>query len=616
MITIFKTIGDLRKTIRELKSSLTYLREIFAGLLRISQDIEELTSEAKCLVEFYGNESRSTIRDQLHGLMTSEANDELYHKDLFNYLQNTVNMEISRFLCEYNYHKQAMSVTLKILQRLHRKVENLKLKDYENIGEQKKNVLEKFDVFLRELSQSLEKTSARQHEKVNADDEDYISIRLFCDQQKISESLEQTLDFYFITQDTCGYDSTNGTSNNSIPPLNTERRAHKKEFLFRERVTRIRKLRHYLSSKIKLKKIGKYYREEISLQIQLDLKEAAENLQDHEELVHCNIKTCITGLRQLPKYHFKEMVNQERMSEAKATMESLIENDLAFEVENLVRGLNVGEKMNSIEQRIVRKGNEFMLDVRGTQHMKLLLTALKKVGINEDAIFPVLQKIVRQNLTDLTISAGTDTDGKIIKDVRSLTSVHFTKAITSLPGEVHHLLKQNREQIQEYLMEEITSRNKYARNAIQSILYLDRDAITGDVTRLVTPLFKMAAQVSSRVAVFVIDKSFFATFSLVDTLTTVVGVLKDAGTIPDKDAESLFLGSLVRFMPNACQEDVRRIVYFSKALHQRKSLRQRFLKEVEVQLTATIQQKGERCLGKRVETHLVRTIQKFACVSK
>ena len=619
----FKTIGELRKTIRELKSSLTYLRDIFVGLLRISQDIEDLTSEAKCLVEFYAKESRSTIREQLDGLMTSEANDELYYKDLLNYLQTIFSSEISQFLHEHEYKKQALSATIKILHDLRHKINNLRLLNSDISS--KRNVLEKIDVFVCQLCHSIERNFNIIEQKENATlaKEEGLSIRLFCEQQKISDEFEQTLNYYFNISE-----NDYSILKNPEQPKTFHKHQHKRkrgggsgdsntnEFIFRERTTRIRKLRHYLSSKIKLKKIGQYYREEVSLQIQLDLKNAAESLKEHEDIVHETIKEWIKSLRQLPKYHFKEIIDEEKIGEAKITVESLIENDFAFELENLVKGLNVGEKMNSIEQHIIRKGNNILMGIRDKNQMGGLLTALEKIGIHEDTVFPILQKVVRQNMMKHLNLNGPENNLTVFRDTQKLMLSQVTQTISSLPKDFHRLMKQNKTHLQDFVVDEIMSRNKSAGDVIHTILYLDRDAITGDVKKLMTPLFKMAVQASSRAVVFVIDKSFFATFGIVDTLTTVIGVVRDAGCIPDQEVENIFLGSLVKLMPNACHQDVRKMVYFCKAVHQRKSLRQRFLKEVENKLATTIYKNGVDFVGKKVEDRFINTIQDFVCGAK
>ena len=618
-VNFFRTIGELRKTIRELKSSLTYLRDIFVGLLRISQDIEDLTSEAKCLVEFYAKESRNTIREQLDGLMTSEANNELYYKDLLNYLQNVISSEISQFLHEHKYQKPALSAAVKILNDLRQKINNLRLAN-PDIASKRMGVLEKTDDFVCQLCHSIEGNFSTVEQKGTAAlaKEEGLSIRLFCEQQKISDGFVQTLNYYFIVPDV----DLNAFRNEDQSKTFHKRRgvggtgSNTKEFIFRERTTRIRKLRHYLSSKIKLKKIGQYYKEEISLQIQLDLKNAAECLREHEDIVHDTIKEWIKALRQLPKYHFKEIIDEQKIGEAKITVESLIENDFAFELENLMKGFNVGEKMNSIEQHIMRKSNKMLIGIRDKHQMGGLLTTLEKMGIHEDTVFPILQKVVRQNMMKhLNIKSQVD-NSTVIRDTQTIVLSQVTQTISDLPKDIHRLLKQNKTHLQDFVVDEITSRNKSAGDVIHTILYLDRDAITGDVKKLMTPLFKMAVQASSRAVVFVIDKSFFATFGIVDTLTTVIGVIKDTGCIPDQDVENIFLGSLVKLMPNVCHQDVRKMVYFCKAVHQRKSLRQRFLKEVENKLATTIYKNGAEFVGKKAEDRFINTIQNFVCVAK
>ena len=620
IVNFFKTIGDLRKTIRELKSSLTYLRDIFVGLLRISQDIEDLTCEAKCLVEFYARESRNTIREQMDELMTSEGNDELYHKDLLNYFQSVINIEISRFLHEHEYCKPALSAAVKILYDLRHKINNLRPADSVNTSQysQKANVLEKIDVFVCQLCHSIEKNfnDVKEKDTTALAVEESLSIRLFCDQQKISNNFEQTLNYYFKAQNPNAAPISEKTRESIAFQQQRDRSGNfnTKEFLFRERTTRIRKLRHYLSTKIKLKKIGQYYREEVSLQIQLDLKHAAENLKDHEEVVHETIKAWIKALRQLPKYHFKEIIDEEKICEAKTTMESLIENDIALELEKLVKDLNVREKMNSIEQHIMKKGNDFLLEIRDKHRIGGLLTTLKTMGIKEEAVFPLFQKLVRQNMPKhLNLNA---VEASSVVGNQKMAFQQISKAVSSLPGELHQLVKQNKENLQDFLVDKIVSRNKSAGDVIHTILYLDRDAITGDVKKLITPLFKMAVQASSRAVVFVIDKSCFATFGIVDTMTTVVGVVKEARCIPDQEAENIFIGSLVKLMPDVCHQDLRKLLYFFKALHQRKSLRQRFLKEVEKKLATAIYQNGAEFVGKKAEDRLTSTIQDFVCGSK
>ncbi|XP_066928283.1 centromere-associated protein E-like [Clytia hemisphaerica] len=406
IVSFFKAIGDFRKTIGELKCSLVHLKEVFSSLLRISQDIEDLTGEVKNIVEFYTIESKTTIRGQLDNLITSEASQELYYKDFYNYFRYLVNNELVRLVHEFGYGKQVLDVAMRILAQLKETVGKIVEVVPQDI--QRIQILNQISDFITQIEQNIISDFDRNKENAEACSKvENISIRLFCEQEKLSHEFEQTL--------ASGLGVFLKTQNEPMmcPSLETEfikdRTSNdfhfEKEELYRKRTTRIRELRHYLSSKIKLKKIGDYYREEISLQIQLDLKHASETLQKHEAPIHTTIEDWIQILHQLPKHHFKEVFDDVKVSETSNALEKIIEKKVAPELDDLIKDINVPKTLKKMERQIVKKGKKALANFKETNKdgkLNIILTGLKELAFVKEVrlISIVEQALDKPNCND------------------------------------------------------------------------------------------------------------------------------------------------------------------------------------------------------------------------
>jgi hypothetical protein len=628
LVSFFKAIGEFRKTLRELKCSLRHLREILSGVLRITQDIEDLTSEIKGVVEFYAGESKEAVRGQLTDLISLEAQEELYYKDFIKYYQHLLSSELSQFLYVHNHTKQAFKVAIEMLQKLRYTINMMKLALYGDVA--KITVLVKIDESVYQMHQNhqrdLLEQEHNQSDECDQEDPEKLDIRLFCDKQKALGLLEGTLTKYLNVY----LPNENGNDDNEFDQNRHTRTAGErlrsdcdfdtKELIYRERTTRIRQLRQYLTTKIKLKKIGDYYREEISLQVQLDLKRASENLNKFESTLHDMTRTWRETLRQLPKHRFKEVMSEEKISETSQTIQLLIENNLAGEAERFLSDLDIIKRAKHIEREVLMEGNKALLKITNRENIWKILKVLECKGIKDGELDEAIIEVLRKYLTDYRLSKKEKetliTDDNI-EHYQNKTCDFIMQQVRFKENEEEKLAESISPMKQQFQERDTVTKltntlgtvrtrlglttNDQKRIPLDDVistmipLYLDRNAMIADAKKIAKPFLRFVIKKSSELAIFTVDKSFFATTDIVSTLASYLTTsAKDFDKILGEQQENIFFVMIMKSIPDICKTDMDRIALLWHAFCKRKKVKAMLLREVEGKLSSTLLRDGTR----------------------
>ena len=294
---LLRGIKELGASLTDTKDNLSDIKAILEGALKITEDIEKVTEQVDNLVSFYANESKIALREQLSTTMTMEGREKLSNQDFLLAYKRKFENEISRII-ECNSSKQARVTILNIIKQQKRSVDGLKLK-FEGTS-YKLLTLHKVEKYLTESLLLYNRGYANFNLENNLTlDETATSnnIKAFCDEQRIIEQLEELLKAYCFSE---------------IEDARHHRNAFESESLkFRDRATRVRKFRKYLKSRIRLKKIGSMYKEEINIPVSVDLKKVSDQIWDIEKSLNKQCREVIDVLRQLPRQRFADVLRQE-----------------------------------------------------------------------------------------------------------------------------------------------------------------------------------------------------------------------------------------------------------------------------------------------------------------
>lgn len=296
-LNLLRGIKELGASLTDTKDNLSDIKSILEGALKITEDIEKVSEQVDNLVSFYANESKISLREQLSTTMTMEGREKLSNKDFILAYKTKFENEISRII-ECNSSKQARVTILNIIKQQKRSVDGLKLKFEET--SYKLTTLHEVEKYLTESLLLYNRGYANFNLENNLTlDETATSnnIKAFCDEQRIIEQLEELLKAYYLSE---------------IEDAGYHRNAFESESLkFRDRATRVRKFRKYLKSRIKLKKIGSMYKEEINIPVNVDLKKVSDQIWDIEKNLNKQCMEVIEVLRQLPRQRFADVLKQE-----------------------------------------------------------------------------------------------------------------------------------------------------------------------------------------------------------------------------------------------------------------------------------------------------------------
>lgn len=293
----FIAVRDFKRSIREVQSNLADIKSILNGTLTMSHELEEVTAEFRNIAEFYSQESKNALRDQLCATMSAQAHEALYHRDFFKHFKLTFEFEVTRLIEEHDKRTAQLAI-LDIIQHMKRVVKEwINTFEYDKL---KTRLLIELTLYLQEsFSQyicdgedvwpNLAKRRRNSH------------IKTFCEKQNIIQSLECLLAEHF-----------NSKLNDFDCFSNNYSKGH--DIIYRQRASRIRRFRRFLTSKIKIKKIGNYYREEISIQVSVDLKRASKETWELESVLKQHCSELVTGLKKLPRHRFVDVLAEENVA--------------------------------------------------------------------------------------------------------------------------------------------------------------------------------------------------------------------------------------------------------------------------------------------------------------
>lgn len=624
--SFFKGVREFRKSIRELKSSLKHLRQILSGILKISRDFEDVTKEIKNIVEFYSNESKGAIQDQLKDMMTSEAQDELYYKEFLKHYKNTFDNWITWFLRTHSATKQTTMAVIEIVQRMRFVVNHLKpiVRD----DQIKTNVLSDIDDFMYQAHQQHERDVHLQNEATIATDqnattehESKLNIKIFCDKQKVTNNLEEMLSFHLGVQPPPG----NACANSSfLVERPQEYNFGTNHLVYRERATRIRKLRHYLSSKIKLKRIGDFYREELSLQIQLDLEKAAKQLWDFEIILHENTQNWAKALRQLPKQRFSEVLQDNHVNDIQCAVNYVFTNspeEIAPTIEVMAEKLGVVNVIEGVQgiidqttDKIKTHGNETISSyVRNNRRSLENIVDLQETEVLLTLINKYVQKSVNKkvkhdgdNYNTCSINPYIKYDGdnhnicsRIDLNMDGIrNNINVSDSCLSKKGEF------------EWSPGKIDEFSAITIHQIPNILSIDRELIYSDIKMISRPVINLLITSSSALAVTLVDKTLLGTSDVINAVSTVVmSIQNNDATANNK--ENVFLKSaLCAILPGFPLEDVRFLTKLYDALQNSKENRKKILAQVEKSLTDKLLDEGGLAIEKFQKIHVEEFLNK------
>ena len=70
------------------------MKSILEGTLQMSKQLEDVMSEFKNVTEFYSEESKNALRDQLCAAMSTTAHEAFCHRDFLKQFKLTFDVEV------------------------------------------------------------------------------------------------------------------------------------------------------------------------------------------------------------------------------------------------------------------------------------------------------------------------------------------------------------------------------------------------------------------------------------------------------------------------------------------------------------------------------------------
>lgn len=629
--SFFKAIREFNKSIRELKSNLKHLRQILSGVLKISRDLEDVTKEVKNIADFYSSESKGAIQDQLKDMMTSEGRDELYYKEFVKHYKHNFDHRITLFLRNHTSSKQTVMAIIEIIQHMHHVVKNMKSILHGN--EIKINVLEEIDVFMYQALDLYQKDVRLQNENarqktVTETNDSKLNIKIFCDKQKVTNSLEESLSLHlgvkFTSEET-------GPGMSFIVERPQEYNFDTKHLVYRERATRIRKLRHYLSSKIKLKKIGDFYKEELSLQIQFDLKKAVKQLWDFERILHENTQSWAHALRQLPKHRFTEVLEDNHLNDIQQVINYVFTNtpdEIAPIVEQVVEKLGVEDIIDQATDKLKIRGKEILSNCLSKHHQKIENVA-QRIDLKEEYLRIVLikedQKFENKEVNydgddnesnkECGVKYGGDTTLYCTKHDRDKNTESVDVASSLKKGYAKDGIPSLCDKVS---LRKFSTTQELDTTIIPNIVSIDPELVLSDMKSISRPAMNLLIKSSSKLAFTVIDKTLLGTSDVVNALSTVLmSIENNDDTIETENKENLFLTlTLKALLPTFPLEDIQFLTKLYSALKHSKDYKEKFLKQLEGSVAQKLVEEGSEAMeyfekSHDVEERLCKMLLKF-----
>ena len=298
-----RSMHDMKRRVGEVKNDLHEIKNILEGSLRICDNTRLVSLQVKQVVQFYVDESREIVRNHLQEHWSTEGKEEMKHREFGKKFKFTFEEEIS-LLIENNQARHTRIAILEITKHLKNVIDNLKLHYEEDtlklifLQDLEDYLKESFDLYggngfqipLHNYFEDLDESEGTP----NGDGK----IKVFCEKQKCQMKLQDMIKLHFDPHE-CSEtkeDSSHlvyGCSSHppySIPP-------HERK---------IGRLSRYLATKIKSKKFGNFYRDEISFQIGVDLKKAAEQVAEFEKGVETNCDALCKIIKEIPRERLRD----------------------------------------------------------------------------------------------------------------------------------------------------------------------------------------------------------------------------------------------------------------------------------------------------------------------
>lgn len=504
--------------------------------------MEDVVNEFKNIVEFYSRESKNVLRDQLNTALTTEAIEELRHKDFFKYFKASFEHEISVLVDKYPSQAARVAI-LNIIQNVQTETCEQLNTFQDNI--MKANLLCTLNEYVKEsyALYAREKDSLTESDKTKGkySQQAKKNITLFCHEQKIIESLKCLLRNHMFDEDA-------GT--NYVDEKN-----YKCDLIYRERSTRIRKFRHYLTTKIKLKKIGQFYKEELSFQINVDLKKACKNIWEYESKLNQACGSTIGTLQQLPKLRFTEVLEEEKVVDLGSIVRKFTHKTL--------HDLDLTSNSNSSNSDAVQKAGKSKLE---TIWESEALTVTIKEELNKTLQKEEVQKFLSSSQKNEEISQA----------------CNFFKQYTD------KLIEENKKKKDEKKITNIQTR------ILNKTLIVDSQLILDDVECLLQPIIDKISRGSCRYAIRLVEQSNVIVCKLIDVVSCIDAAFTRDDT-PQELSENIFLGKIIELLAiDMSMEELCAFKKLVKNISHTKENRKRFLKHLENEIPITTLKLVER----------------------
>ena len=523
-LQFLRGIRDFKSSLKEVKTNLSDIKYILEGTLKISQDFEDVSSEFKNIVEFYSEESKNILRDQLMVTMTTEGEEELYHRDFIRYFKRKFENEITTLIEDYSTKISRIAI-LDIIDNMKRLLTGLKLSFEEDMP--KLTVLTKLEVYLQE-SCILYKKGDSGADILTEVDECNIerkksNIKKFCDKQKITQRIEKLLTNHFT----------------SLKPGENHINYYEKSrnLVYRERLTRIRKFRSYLSTKIKIKKIGKFYKEEISFQVNIDLKKASKNIWKCEEHVKKYCVNAVNILRQLPKQRFSEVLEYDQITQLDKFICSCPRNTIRKNTTHMDES-NVESPLEHIQTEVIEDKN--YTDSNQISESECDISHSKKDIQFNDVIKMEIAEVLQNKDVQSFLCRGKSIIEKQ-EFFNRLQPAGNTDLVINIKKNYEELFRKNRLDSKDHVIRRTNELVK-----ISSKPLFDLQLIYDDLEHLLRPLFDALTRKSTKYVIQLIENSHVFASKMLDVASNIDMILRKQENVEKK--ENIFIDKLFELL--------------------------------------------------------------------
>ena len=599
---MFAALRDFHRTITEVKTNLSDIKGIVNSTSKITQNFENVAGEFKKVVEFYAQESKFALRQQLCSTMSDAGQEELCHQDFLKFIKAKFERHLSE-LIERHTSSNARVAILTIVTHLTKVVIMLR-KDISHEDSLKTNVLNNLEIYFNDSYKMYKRNDAI----INDQSSNSINIKLFCDQQNVIEELEEAIKSHLIN-----------TRQQPYPDF--------KDYLLqdlknRERETKIRKLKQYLSDKIKIKNVGKVYKEEISLHFDIDLKKAEHKVNEVECLVRDYCTEMAGVLQQLPRQRFTEVLEQERVINISCLLKNIIfTNNFSYTKPSNYSNEPHFSKNPQSDQVVLLKSTkandtltsqtDINVSVSQNDHINVeispkneesvatssLKTLTAKKGKSQDSIVKVIQKNENSEINSFS-EIDVSKFYQIVKkqflkfdDNRDLQRILEIGKLLIMRTDLYKVVMQNKAaycQTQAQSNDKdvsLTSSNElYQSTILKNTIIIDPQLILDDLEIVAKPILKHIQETSSKYAIECLENSHVVASGIIDFMGLIEVAIQEH-EIDLQSNDNIFLEKIFDLLDCTLDDENARLVKsVLYALTYTKTSRQNFLKRLQESL--------------------------------